>query len=90
MLWARQLFTHIKEPMDLIALKKPILHTTQGKAVVDKYNKVALELTEYELLHYHKWLNAVNHGCRNLQVIIYLDIIISDYSLMFQGASTGP
>ena len=67
-LWARQLLRHIEEIMDLLKLKKSMLLTVQGRAVVKKYNKMALVLTEYEILHYQSWLKIVEICHRNIQV----------------------
>ena len=67
-LWARQLLRHIEEIMDLLKVKKPLLQTNQGKAVVRKYNKMALVLTEYEILHYQSWLKIISVCHKNIQV----------------------
>lgn len=67
-LWARQLLRHIEEIMDLLKVKKSLLQTAHGKAVVRKYNKMALVLTEYEILHYQSWIKIVDICHRNIQV----------------------
>ncbi len=54
--------------MDLIKCHKSLLQTAHGKAVVKKYNKVAIMLTEYELLHYRGWVKVIESICRDLQV----------------------
>ena len=54
--------------MNLIKQHKSLLQTAHGKAVVKKYNKVAIMLTEYELLHYRGWVKVIEITCRNLQV----------------------
>ena len=54
--------------MDLLKVKKSLLLTAHGKAVVRKYNKMALVLTEYEILHYQSWVKIVNVCHRNVQV----------------------
>lgn len=67
--------------MNLIKVHKNLLQTAQGKAVVKKYNKVAILLTEYELVHYRSWVQIVDITCSNLQVYfsygtVQLEIII--------------
>ena len=57
--------------MDLLKLKKSLLLTAQGRVVVKKYNKMALVLTEYEILHYQSWLKIVEICHRNIQVCHY-------------------
>ena len=52
----------------MLKVKKSLLTAAQGKAVVRKYNKMALVLTEYEILHYQSWLKIVNICHRNVQV----------------------
>ena len=68
-LWARQLLRHIEEIMDLLKVKTSLLLSNQGKAVVRKYNKMALVLTEYEILHYQSWIKIVDVCQRNVQVM---------------------
>lgn len=67
-LWAHQLLKHMEQPMELIKVHDNLLHTPHGKAVVKKYNKMAVTLTEYELVHYHSWIQQVEATCSNLQV----------------------
>ena len=70
-LWARQLLRHIEQIMDLLKVKSSLLQLTQGKAVVRKYNRMALVLTEYEILHYQSWIKIVEVCQRNIQVIMF-------------------
>lgn len=67
-LWAHQLLKHMQQPMDLIKVHKTLLQTAHGKAVVKKYNKMATILTEYELIHYNRWVKVVEVTCSDLQV----------------------
>lgn len=43
-----------------------------SKLLFRKYNKTALVLTEYELVHYKAWLKMVDNAQKYLQVIIYI------------------
>jgi dynein heavy chain len=66
-LWAHQLLKHMEQPMELFKLHGKLLHTAHGKIVVKKYNKIALILTEYELVGYNDWVKIVESTCNNLQ-----------------------
>ena len=67
-MWSRQLLRHLEEPMEVLKTKKSVLLTAQGKAVVRKYNKMALVLTEYEIVHYQSWSKVLEMCHKNLQV----------------------
>jgi len=67
-LWARQLLHHLQQPMDMLKVRRELLQTGQGKAVVKKYNKMALVLTEFELVHYQNWTSIIDTTSNNLQV----------------------
>lgn len=67
-LWSRQLLRHIEEPMEVLKHKQNVLLTTQGKAVVRKYNKVALALTQYEIIYYKSWSKDIDTANKSLQV----------------------
>lgn len=67
-LWAHQLLKHMEQPMNLIKVHESLLQTAHGRAVVKKYNKMALVLTEYEIVGYNNWVQVVESTCSNLQV----------------------
>ena len=67
-LWAHQLLKHMEQPMNLIKVHQSLLKTAHGKNVVKKYNKMAITLTEYEILRYRNWIKIVESTCSNLQV----------------------
>ena len=69
-LWAHQLLMHMEQPMNLLKVHEKLLQTAHGKAVVKKYNKLALLLTEYELVGYNRWVQVVESTCNNLQVTV--------------------
>lgn len=66
--WSRQLYRHIEQPMELLKVQEFLLGTSQGRSVVRKYNRIALVLTEFEILHYQRWVDIVEIGQKNLQV----------------------
>lgn len=78
--WSRQLVRHLEEPMEVLKERDALLHSAQGKAVVRKYNKMALALTEYEILHYQAWVQVLEVGQKNLQVLYYTQAEDKDFS----------
>lgn len=82
--WSRQLYRHIEQPMELLKVQEFLLGTSQGRSVVRKYNRIALVLTEYEILHYQRWVDIVEIGQKNLQVnsaVIEVTLVISRIEL---------
>ncbi len=75
--WARQLYKHLEDPMNILKQRPGLLNTPQGLAVVRKYNRVALGLTEYELLLYRAWTEHVTTANRSLQVRITICLYCS-------------
>ena len=66
---------HLEEPMDLLKKRgDSLLQTSSGKAVVRRYNKMALALMEYEILHYQGWVKIIEVGRRNVQVRVFPSI----------------
>ena len=60
---------HLEETMELLKPRgDSLLQTANGKAVVRRYNKMALALMEYEILHYQGWVKIIEVGHRNMQV----------------------
>lgn len=74
-LWVRQLLNHIEKPMSLLQKRPAVLMSPAGKATVKKYNRTALKLTEYEILHYQNWLKLVELANESLQVYTFLDYV---------------
>ena len=66
--WSRQLYRHIEQPMELLKGKELLLGTSLGRMVVKKYNRIALVLTEYEILHYRSWVRIIELTQKYLQV----------------------
>lgn len=58
-MWARQLFHKIQEPMELFQQQPNILQTADAKRIVRNYNKVAKVLLEFEVLYHRGWLRQV-------------------------------
>lgn len=61
-LWARQLYRRIQEPMDLFQEPPGVLATPEAKRIIRNYNRVARVLLEFEMLYHSGWMNQVRQG----------------------------
>ncbi|XP_072925763.1 dynein axonemal heavy chain 5-like [Hemitrygon akajei] len=59
-MWARQLFRHIQEPMLLLEKRPCILQNENAKRIIRSYNKVARILLEYEVLYHRAWMQQID------------------------------
>ncbi|XP_064365601.1 dynein axonemal heavy chain 8 [Dromaius novaehollandiae] len=59
-LWVRQLFRRISEPIDYFHKNSGILTSPEGKAVVQSYNKIAYVLVEFEVLYHNAWVKEIS------------------------------
>ncbi|XP_039248303.2 dynein axonemal heavy chain 5-like isoform X1 [Styela clava] len=67
-MWARQLFRRIQQPMELLQAEAPdILKTVEGKKVIRNFNKIGKVLLEYEVLYHRAWLRQVDLAKAGLQ-----------------------
>ncbi|CAM4590230.1 unnamed protein product [Lepidochelys kempii] len=66
-LWARQLFHKIQEPMDLFQQHPTVLQTGEAKRIVRNYNKVAKVLLEFEVIYHRGWLQQIEVTKTGLQ-----------------------
>uniref|UniRef100_A0A4W5PTB6 Dynein axonemal heavy chain 5 n=1 Tax=Hucho hucho TaxID=62062 RepID=A0A4W5PTB6_9TELE len=55
-LWARQLYRRIQEPMDLFQEHPGVLATPEAKCIIRNYNRVARVLLEFEMLYHSGWM----------------------------------
>ncbi|XP_053058018.1 dynein axonemal heavy chain 5 isoform X1 [Acinonyx jubatus] len=58
-LWARQLFQRIQQPMQLFQEHPAVLQTAEAKPVIRSYNRVAKVLLEFEVLYHRAWLQQI-------------------------------
>ncbi|XP_070603204.1 dynein axonemal heavy chain 5 isoform X1 [Erythrolamprus reginae] len=58
-LWARQLFHRIQEPMNLFQKHSTVLQTEEAKPIIRNYNRVAKVLLEFEIVYHKGWLKQV-------------------------------
>ncbi|KAM6127972.1 dynein axonemal heavy chain 8 [Pterocles gutturalis] len=59
-LWVRQLFRRINEPINYFHKKSNILASPEGKAVVRLYNRIACVLVEFEVVYHNAWMKEVS------------------------------
>ncbi|NXO33744.1 DYH8 protein, partial [Locustella ochotensis] len=59
-LWVRQLFRRINEPISYFHKHSDILASPEGKAVVQSYNKLAYVLVEFEIVYHEAWMKEVS------------------------------
>ena len=60
-MWARQLFRRINEPMELFQDKAPhLLKTPEAKKIIRNYNKVGKVLLEFEVLYHREWIRQID------------------------------
>ncbi|XP_078400904.1 dynein axonemal heavy chain 5-like [Cetorhinus maximus] len=58
-IWARQLFRRIQEPMLLFEQRPGVLQNENAKWIIRSYNKVARVLLEYEVLYHRAWMQQM-------------------------------
>uniref|UniRef100_A0A8C8RGD8 Dynein axonemal heavy chain 8 n=1 Tax=Pelusios castaneus TaxID=367368 RepID=A0A8C8RGD8_9SAUR len=59
-LWVRQLFRRISEPIDFFYKNSDILTSPEGKAVVRLFNKISYVLVEFEVLYHMAWVKEIS------------------------------
>ncbi|CAB1339925.1 unnamed protein product [Coregonus sp. 'balchen'] len=59
-LWIRQLYRSIQEPIHYIEKNSEILSSPEGKEVVRMYNRTAAVFVEFELLYHRAWMREVS------------------------------
>ncbi|KAG8123396.1 hypothetical protein E2320_018801 [Naja naja] len=69
-LWVRQLFRRISEPINYFYKNSDILASVEGKAVVRLYNKISYVLVEFEILYHTAWMKEISQLEYALQVTL--------------------
>ncbi|NWR45019.1 DYH8 protein, partial [Regulus satrapa] len=59
-LWVRQLFRRVNEPISYFHKHSDILASPEGKAVVQSYNKLAYVLVEFEVVYHSAWMKEIS------------------------------
>ena len=71
-LWARQLYSRIEQPMLVFQANKTILQYPEAKKVIKHYNQMSVVLIEYELLYYRAWSRHVQVVASGLHASIII------------------
>uniref|UniRef100_A0A8C5TYT3 Dynein axonemal heavy chain 8 n=1 Tax=Malurus cyaneus samueli TaxID=2593467 RepID=A0A8C5TYT3_9PASS len=71
-LWVRQLFRRINEPISYFHKHSDILASPEGKAVVQSYNKLAYVLVEFEVVYHNAWVKEMSQLQYPLQSTIFV------------------
>uniref|UniRef100_W5KJG3 Dynein axonemal heavy chain 5 n=1 Tax=Astyanax mexicanus TaxID=7994 RepID=W5KJG3_ASTMX len=58
-LWSRQLYLRIEEPMKLFQQHPNVLATPEAKRIIRNYNRVAKTLVEYEVIYHRGWMSQL-------------------------------
>nr|XP_033786541.1 dynein heavy chain 5, axonemal-like [Geotrypetes seraphini] len=59
-MWARQLFRKINQPMKFLKARPEVLKSVEMKSVIRNYNKMAAVLMEFELLYHRGWCKCAD------------------------------
>ncbi|XP_061847250.1 dynein axonemal heavy chain 8 isoform X2 [Colius striatus] len=71
-MWVRQLFRRINEPINYFHKKSNILASPEGKSIVRLYNKIAYVMVEFEVFYHNAWMKEVSQLQFPLQATIFL------------------
>jgi dynein heavy chain, axonemal len=64
--WARQLYNRLAQPMDIFSQNNSIMHHTDAGSIIRAYNKVCHRLVEYELIHHKSWLSQIENAIQGI------------------------
>ncbi|XP_064014378.1 dynein axonemal heavy chain 8 [Pogoniulus pusillus] len=71
-LWVRQLFRRINEPISYIHKNSNILASPEGKAVVQLYNRIAYVLVQFEIVYHNAWMKEISQLQYSLQATVFV------------------
>ncbi|XP_045928452.1 dynein axonemal heavy chain 5-like [Micropterus dolomieu] len=92
-LWCRQLFRKIEAPMLILKKKLDLLKGPEMSKVIRSYNKMAMVLLQYEVLHLQGWSQAAESAphCLNAALLVrHENSKVLDDQRIFQGISRPP
>uniref|UniRef100_A0A2K6F192 Dynein axonemal heavy chain 8 n=1 Tax=Propithecus coquereli TaxID=379532 RepID=A0A2K6F192_PROCO len=58
-LWVRQLYRRISEPINYFFKNSDILSSLEGKAVIRQYNRISYVLVEFEVIYHTAWVKEI-------------------------------
>ncbi|XP_074092949.1 dynein axonemal heavy chain 8 [Macrotis lagotis] len=71
-LWVRQLYRRISEPINYFFKNSDILASPEGKAVIRQYNKISYILVEFEVLYHTSWVKDISQLQYALQATLFV------------------
>ncbi|CAF0880138.1 unnamed protein product [Rotaria sordida] len=86
-MWARQLYKRIQQPMDIFIANKTILQYPEAKKIIKNYNQLSKVLLSYELLYHRGWLRQVDVVATGIHSSLLIRVNRDD---LLSAASTLP
>ncbi|EPQ12399.1 Dynein heavy chain 8, axonemal [Myotis brandtii] len=71
-LWVRQLYRRISEPINYFFKNSDILSSSEGKAVIRQYNKISYVLVEFEVVYHTAWTREISQIQYALQATLFV------------------
>nr|XP_023422402.1 LOW QUALITY PROTEIN: dynein heavy chain 8, axonemal [Cavia porcellus] len=71
-LWVRQLYRRINEPIDYFFKNSEILSSSEGKAVIRQYNRISYVLVEFEVVYHMAWVREISQLQYALQATLFV------------------
>ncbi|KAH0518122.1 Dynein heavy chain 8, axonemal [Microtus ochrogaster] len=71
-LWVRQLYRRINEPINYFFKNSEILSSAEGKAVIRQYNKISYVLVEFEVVYHTAWVKEISQLHYALQATLFV------------------
>ena len=83
-LWSRQLYRRLENPMSTFEKNKTILQFPEAKQIIKNYNKISTVLFEYEMLYHRAWIRQIEIILSGLHVsLIIKDLDTNEYFINF-------
>ncbi|KAM6184114.1 dynein axonemal heavy chain 8 isoform 2-T2 [Erethizon dorsatum] len=71
-LWVRQLYRRINEPINYFFKNSEILSSSEGKAVIRQYNRISFVLVEFEVVYHMAWVKEISQLQYALQATLFV------------------
>ncbi|GAB1300831.1 Dynein axonemal heavy chain 8 [Apodemus speciosus] len=71
-LWVRQLYRRINEPINYFFKNSDILSSAEGKAVIRQYNRISYVLVEFEVVYHTAWVKEISQLHYALQATLFV------------------
>ena len=71
-IWARQLYQRISQPIKLLQEKMDLNKSDDGKQLIKNFNKIAEALLQYEVLFYRNWERSIDLIKKGMQATVYI------------------